>query len=133
MKRRIPVKVTRLVLILVNLEVHVLKADMNSLLVEDHNIVKEAMTEILNTTLRTEEVPDTILRREEVLDITRKIQDLEATAGKLLPALRLLMTGFEMMYLQVAGDLTALALQIQNTNLEACLLNTKRTQITPGP
>lgn len=133
MKRRIPIKVTRLVLILVNLEVHVLKADMNSLLVEDHNIVKEAMTEILNTTLRTEEVPDTILRREEVLDITRKIQDLEATAGKLLPALRLLMTGFEMMYLQVAGDLTALALQIQNTNLEACLLNTKRTQITPGP
>lgn len=133
MKRRIPVKVTRLVLILVNLEVHVLKADMNSLLVEDHNIVKEAMTEILNTTLRTEEVPDTILRREEVLDITRKIQDLEATAGKLLHALRLLMTGFEMMYLQVAGDLTALALQIQNTNLEACLLNTKRTQITPGP
>lgn len=133
MKRRIPVKVTRLVLILVNLEVHVLKADMNSLLVEDHNIVKEAMTEIRNTTLRTEEVPDTILRREEVLDITRKIQDLEATAGKLLHALRLLMTGFEMMYLQVAGDLTALALQIQNTNLEACLLNTKRTQITPGP
>lgn len=133
MKRRIPIKVTRLVLILVNLEVHVLKADMNSLLVEDHNIVKEAMTEILNTTLRTEEVPDTILRREEVLDITRKIQDLEATAGKLLPALRLLMTGFEMMYLQVAGDLTALALQIQNTNLEACLLNTKRTQIAPGP
>lgn len=116
-----------------NLEVHVLKADMNSLLVEDHNIVKEAMTEIRNTTLRTEEVPDTILRREEVLDITRKIQDLEAIAGKLLPALRLLMTGFEMMYLQVAGDLTALALQIQNTNLEACLLNTKRTQMTTGP
>lgn len=89
--------------------------------------------EVPDTILRIEEVPDTILRREEVLDITRKIQDLEATAGKLLPVLRLLMTGFEMMYLQVAGDLTASALQIENASLEARLLNAKRTKIAPGP
>lgn len=125
-------KVGRLVLILVNLEVHVMKADMNSLLAEGLNIVEEAMTEVRDTILRREEVPDTILRREEVLDITRKIQDLEATAGKLLPVLRLLMTGFEMMYLRVAGDLTASALQIEITSPEARLLIAKRTQITPG-
>lgn len=114
----------RLVHILVNREVRIMRADMNPLPVKDLVIVEEAMTEI----------SDTIWMREEVLHITRKVQDLLATGKvqEVLSTLRLLMTAFEMMYLEVAGDLIPAALKIKNTSREAGPLTAKGTQIAPA-
>lgn len=111
----------RLVGIVLNLKVHVMRSDMNFLLVKDLILVEEVMTEIRD-----------IFPMIEVLDITQKIQDLEVTKNP-LSALRLSIIGFEMSHLQVADKLAAVTLQMEMRGLGAGLLTVKQSRIAPTP
>lgn len=97
MTRRRLMKAGRLLHIVVDLEVHLLRKDTMGIIAKESVLVEEVMMGVSNI----------IMMKEEVLDILKKIQDMEVL-GEVLPVLKLLMTGFEMMSMEAVGS------QIQN-------------------
>lgn len=83
--------------LLVDLEVHVLRTGSNGIITKDPVLVGEVRMEVSNI----------IMMKEAVLDLLEKIQNKEVLR-ELLPALKLLMTGFEKMSVEAVGS------QVQN-------------------
>lgn len=106
----------RLVHIRVDIEAHIMRKDTSGVIAKDLVLVEEVWMD----------VSDIIMMKQEVLDMPKKIQDMEVK-GELLPALRLLMTGFEMMSMETVGS------QIQNPSQDSGHLIFKRTWIRPVP
>jgi hypothetical protein len=106
----------RLVHIVVDLEAHIMRKDTSGVIVNDLVLFKQVWMEVSNI----------ITMKEEVRGMPKKIQDMEFL-GEVLPALRLLMTGFEIMGMEAIGS------QIQNPSQESGYLTLKRTGLGPIP
>lgn len=102
--------------IVVDLEAHIMRKDTSGVIAKDLVLFEEVWMEVSSI----------IMMKEEVLDMPKKIQDMEFQR-EVLPALRLLMTGFEIMGMEAVGS------QIQNPSQESGYLTLKRTWIGPIP
>jgi hypothetical protein len=106
----------RLAHIRVDLEAHIMRKGTSGVIANDLELVEEVWMEVSNI----------IMMKEEVLDMPMKIQVMEVL-GEVLPALRLLMTGFKMMSMEAVGS------QIQNPSQGSGHLTFERTWIGPIP